>query len=142
CHGSFQGRGGFRLSLFGYEPEKDYAALTREQLGRRVNLANPDASLILMKPTGKVGHGGGVRFAQGSWEYRVLRDWIARGAGRNKDSGKVGELTITPPEIAFKSVEQAQPLKVIARFADGSEVEVTAFCEFRSYGHPVAEDGA
>src|SRR5262245_61358351 len=60
CHGSFQGKGGFRLSLFGYEPDKDHPAVTREAMGRRVNPANPDQSLLLLKPTGKVGHGGGV----------------------------------------------------------------------------------
>src|SRR5271166_2916178 len=49
CHGSFQGRGGFRLSLFGYDPDKDYNALTREVLGRRLNVADPDNSLLLLK---------------------------------------------------------------------------------------------
>jgi len=52
CHGSFQGKGGLRLSLFGYSPESDYAAFTRDALGRRVNLARPDDSLILLKPSG------------------------------------------------------------------------------------------
>src|SRR6516164_937083 len=42
CHGSFQGKGGFRLSLFGYDPARDYAALTREGLGRRLNTVDPD----------------------------------------------------------------------------------------------------
>src|ERR1700690_779569 len=59
CHGSFQGKGGFRLSLFGYDPEKDYLALTREALGRRLDPADPDNSLLLLKPTGAVSHGVG-----------------------------------------------------------------------------------
>ena len=54
CHGSFQGKGGFRLSLFGYDPDKDYLALTREALGRRVDTAEPDNSLLLLKATGAV----------------------------------------------------------------------------------------
>src|SRR5437868_3122848 len=62
CHGSFQGKGGFRLSLFGYDPGKDYVSLTREALGRRVNPADPDNSLLLLKATGAVSHGGGRRF--------------------------------------------------------------------------------
>src|SRR5687768_5986 len=52
CHGSFQGKGGFRLSLFGYEPEKDYLSITRDGLGRRVNPVEPDKSLLLLKATG------------------------------------------------------------------------------------------
>src|SRR5262249_16958824 len=62
CHGSFQGKGGMRLSLFGYDPEMDFKAITREALGRRINPVNPDQSLLLLKATGQVDHGGGVRF--------------------------------------------------------------------------------
>src|SRR5206468_9736655 len=68
CHGSFQGKGGFRLSLFGYEPQKDYATITRDVLGRRINPVDPDASLLLLKATGQVAHGGGRRFAPDSWQ--------------------------------------------------------------------------
>src|SRR4051812_21431631 len=62
CHGSFQGKNGFRLSLFGYEPAMDYAGLTRDNLGRRVNLVKPDESLILLKSIGATAHDGGMRF--------------------------------------------------------------------------------
>src|SRR4051812_11974352 len=58
CHGSFQGKGGFRLSLFGFEPHKDIVAITRDSMGRRVNPADPDASLLLLKATGQVEHAG------------------------------------------------------------------------------------
>src|SRR3954463_16040212 len=67
CHGSFQGKGGFRLSLFGYDPEKDYYAVTRDLDGRRVTPADPDASLLLLKATGQVEHGGLKRFGKDSW---------------------------------------------------------------------------
>src|SRR5689334_20761814 len=63
CHGSPNGRGGFKLSLRGFDPEADYRTLTRELLGRRVNPVEPGASLILLKPLGRVPHEGGVRFA-------------------------------------------------------------------------------
>src|ERR1700756_3494014 len=62
CHGSFQGKGGLRLSLFGYDPERDHAALARDLLGRRINIVEPDSSLLLLKATGQVEHGGGTRF--------------------------------------------------------------------------------
>src|SRR5262245_55235510 len=66
CHGSFQGKGGFRLSLFGYDPEKDFLALTRDTLGRRVQAGNPDDSLLLLKATGQLTHGGGKRLDRNS----------------------------------------------------------------------------
>src|SRR4051812_12128806 len=76
CHGSFQGKNGFRLSLFGYEPAMDHAALTRDSLGRRVNLVKPDESLLLLKGAGLVAHDGGVRFGKDAWVYNVIRDWV------------------------------------------------------------------
>src|SRR5438874_11746527 len=76
CHGSFQGKGGFRLSLFGYEPAKDFLSVTRDNLGRRVNPVDPTKSLLLLKATGQVEHGGGMRFSKDSWQYRVFLSWI------------------------------------------------------------------
>src|SRR5690349_21387008 len=98
CHGSFQGKGGFRLSLFGYDPEKDYLALTRDALGRRVNPADPDNSLLLLKASGAVEHGGGRRFDRASWQYHVLRQWIVAGVPWVRGSGEVTAITASPPE--------------------------------------------
>src|SRR5260370_10120999 len=78
CHGSFQGKGGLYLSLFGYAPGKDYLALTRDGLGRRINRTDPDHSLLLLKPTAQVPHEAGLRFTTHSWHYRLLRDWLAQ----------------------------------------------------------------
>src|SRR5688572_30955554 len=69
CHGSFQGKNGFRLSLFGYEPNLDSAALTRDNLGRRIDVQNPDSSLLLLKGSGAMPHEGGMRFGKESWVY-------------------------------------------------------------------------
>lgn len=79
CHGSFQGKNGFRLSLFGYEPSFDYAALTRDNLGRRINLVKPDESLLLLKATGQTAHDGGMRFGKDGWVYQTFREWIKAG---------------------------------------------------------------
>ena len=76
CHGSFQGRGGLRLSLFGYDPQRDFLALTRDLEGRRVNRSDPDSSLVLLKPSGRIPHGGYKRFDIHSWQYALLRRWI------------------------------------------------------------------
>src|SRR5271163_2879451 len=80
CHGSFQGKGGFRLSLFGFDPEKDFVAVTRASLARRINPVDPDNSLLLLKATGAVEHGGGMRFGRDSWQYQIFREWITAGA--------------------------------------------------------------
>jgi hypothetical protein len=139
CHGSFQGRGGFRLSLFGYDADMDYRAVTHDSLGRRINRVEPDRSLILLKPTGQTEHGGGKRFEKGSWQYKLLRDWIEHGARSTKGSGEVAELRVTPSEHHFDKPGDLLPLSVRARFADESEEDVTRFCEFRSNDDSVAE---
>jgi hypothetical protein len=139
CHGSFQGKGGFRLSLFGYEPDRDHAAVTRDLLGRRINPADPDRSLLLLKATGQTAHGGGRRFAPGSWQYQIFREWIARGASWQKNSGSVTALTVSPEGAAFLEAGKKDGVRVRARFADGREEDVTAFCDFRIQDDAVAE---
>jgi hypothetical protein len=139
CHGSFQGRGGFRLSLFGYDPDKDYLALTREALGRRVNPSDPDESLLLLKAIGAVSHGGGRRFSRDSWQYQVFREWIADGASWRQGSGAVKSVAVTPPELALARPGADGQLLVKATFADGSQEDITPFCEFRTNDDAVAE---
>jgi hypothetical protein len=139
CHGSFQGKGGFRLSLFGYDPEKDYFALTREVLGRRIDAVDPDRSLLLLKATGQVAHGGGRRFDRVSWQYQVFRDWIARGARWQRNSGEVKAIAVTPPEYAFDKPGETSQLRVQAHFADGSEEDITPFCDFRTNDDAIAD---
>jgi hypothetical protein len=139
CHGSFQGRGGFRLSLFGYDPAKDYLAVSRENEGRRINRSSPALSLLLLKPTTQVSHGGGKRFAKDSWQYRLLYDWIAQGAKWSPGSGSVAAMTVVPAEHRFKGTMANQSLAVRVRFADGNEEDVTRFCDFRTNNDAVAQ---
>src|SRR5690349_2523913 len=79
CHGSFQGAGDFRLSLFGYDFQFDHDALTKQDEGR-VNLERPLESLVLTKPVSEDEHEGGKRYEPNSWHYHVLRRWIEEGA--------------------------------------------------------------
>jgi hypothetical protein len=142
CHGSFQGKGGLRLSLFGYEPAIDYAAITREVMGRRINPVEPDRSLLLLKATGQVEHGGGRRFGVGSWQYQLLREWIVDGAAWQKGSGQVEAITVTPKEQAFKKPGETAQLVVKARFSDGTEENITQVSDFRSNDDVIAEVNA
>lgn len=139
CHGSFQGKGGFRLSLFGFEPEKDYAAVTRDTLGRRISSVDPDNSLLLLKATGQVEHAGGMRFSKGSWQYQILREWIRQGAPWQPGSGDVKRIILNPPEIAFQKSGEKVQIQVLAEFADGSHTDITAFSDFRTNDDAVAE---
>jgi hypothetical protein len=138
CHGSFQGKGGFRLSLFGYDPEFDYLALTRDNQCRRINPSDPDSSLILLKATGQIEHGGLRRFGKGSWQYNLFRRWIADGMSRDRGSGTIKRINIEPPEFAFRKAGEKGTLRVVATFADDSQEDITLLSEFRTNNETVA----
>jgi hypothetical protein len=139
CHGSFQGKGGFRLSLFGYDPAKDHHALVRDSAGRRVDLTRPEQSLALLKATGQSPHGGMTRFGKSSWQYRLFKTWIDQGAAWTPGSGTIASLEITPPEYAFGKPGETGTLTVTATFADGTKENITPFCDFRTNDDSVAE---
>lgn len=144
CHGSFQGKGGLYLSLFGYSPEKDYVALTRDSMGRRINLQAPEESLMLLKATNAVPHGGGQRFAKDSWQYKLIRQWIADGAPWQPGSGTVTKLAAEPQMHQFITLGEKKPLHIAATFAGGGKADVTAYCDFRvtdDYVATVTADG-
>src|SRR5438445_10468860 len=86
CHGALAGKGGLKLSLRGYDPESDYFVLTRQALGRRVDLSRPGESLMLKKATRTLPHGGGTRFEEGSDHHAMLLKWIEAGAPGPKDA--------------------------------------------------------
>src|SRR4051812_1233395 len=86
CHGALAGKGGFKLSLRGYDPATDHFNIVKLDRGRRVELADPGRSLVLAKPSGAIPHKGGVRFSTDSREYRIVADWIASGAAAPTDA--------------------------------------------------------
>ena len=125
CHGAQSGKGGFKLSLQGYDPEADYDAITRAAGARRVSPAQPENSLILRKPTMAVSHRGGKIFEVHSPQYKILVDWIAGGmpAPQAADPA-LAALEVSPP-VRTLSVGQKQKFRVVARFADNSRRDVT-----------------
>lgn len=126
CHGNKYGKGGFKISLRGQDPDLDYLALTRDQFGRRVNAMDTQQSLILLKPTTQIAHEGGLRFKQGSEEYEILRRWIADGMKDDLATApKLEKLEVTPVEqVLVEPVDQVQ-LRAQAYFSDGSRRNVT-----------------
>jgi len=138
CHGSFQGQGGFQLSLFGYDFDADHAALLSKD-STRVDLEHKLESLILTKPVSDDEHDGGKRFEPGGWEYWVLRRWIEQGAPYAPQKVQAIErLEVTPIELSFSQAGQQQPLKAIAHWADGTREDVTGLCRFQSNDEAIA----
>jgi hypothetical protein len=138
CHGAVKGQGGFRLSLFGADAALDHERLLREGNGRRVSILDPDSSLLLLKPTGRVPHQGGKHLAVGSTEYEILRRWIAAGASKDlPEHSRVKQLTIRPALLTI-SAGQTYRLRIEATFADGTTEDVTRLCAFESRDSAVA----
>jgi demethoxyubiquinone hydroxylase (CLK1/Coq7/Cat5 family) len=138
CHGKGSGQNGFRLSLRAYAPEWDHAWITREFATRRINPTNPEASLLLLKPTGQAAHEGGVLISVGSREYNVLLDWIRGGApGIGKDDPVLRRLEVKPAAQSLKP-GATQQLSVTAEYSDGKVKDVTWLAKFDSNDAGVA----
>ena len=144
CHGSFQGQGGFRLSLFGYDLKADHQALTSGEQPR-VDVASPLDSLILFKPTHEDEHGGGERMKADGWQFHLIRRWIESGAAAVEDSNvPLVQLEVLPREIVFASDSTPVSLQVVAHWSDGSAEDVTPLCRFQTNDESIAdvsEDG-
>lgn len=138
CHGAAAGKNGFKLSLRGYDPITDYYTLTHQALGRRTNRMQPARSLILLKPTATIPHGGGRRFDVDSPEYKVISGWIAQGMPAPQQSDAlVKEIQVLPREASL-AVGAEQQLVVMAVFSDGRTVDVTHWAKFDSGDEGVA----
>lgn len=138
CHGALAGKGGFRLSLRGYDTARDHFNITAQQLGRRIDLAEPGLSLLLTKPTLAVPHKGGKRFSQNSLDYRVISEWIADGAlPPTEDDAVLQHLQILPEQVTLRKGDN-QPLLVRAHYSDGRIEDVTHWAKFTSANEAVA----
>jgi WD40 repeat protein len=126
CHGAKEGKSGFKLSLRGYDPETDLRALTDDLASRRVNLASPDDSLMLLKAIAEVPHEGGRRTTIDNKYYKILRQWIAEGANLDMKSPRVVKIQVSPQNPVVESVGAKQPFSVVATYADSTTRDVTA----------------
>jgi hypothetical protein len=131
CHGNLNGKGGFKLSLRGEDPAADLATLTRDMFARRTDPLRPDESLILRKPTGRIPHEGGPRFAIDSTEYRLLRNWVAAGCPDDRpDLPRLTRLEVTPSsQILFDPADEVK-IDAVAHFSNGTSRDVTHLAVF------------
>ena len=141
CHGSPSGKGGFRLSLRGFDPQLDQLTLIREDGGRRTNPLDPEASLLLDKPTMKVPHGGGLKLTRREPGYAVLRQWIAEGCRPDPaDAPRCVGIEVYPAGgLVLKWPAWQRQLAVLARLSDGSVRDVTELACFSSSDSQIAE---
>ncbi|MCP4811662.1 MAG: DUF1553 domain-containing protein [Planctomycetaceae bacterium] len=138
CHGALAGKGGFKLSLRGYDAATDHSTITRQARGRRIELSDPGRSLILAKPSGAIRHKGGLRFDVGSSNYQVVADWISSGAlAPQADDTQLERLEILPP-VSLLKPGKTQQMLVRAHYSDGRVEDVTHWAKYASANETVA----
>lgn len=140
CHGKASGQNGFRLSLLGFEPGLDYDALVHESRGRRIFPAAPRQSLLLLKATGTLPHGGGKRLEVGSDDYQTILRWLENGAPPPAPADPVLErITVTPDRRVFTAESRHAPLRITAHFSGGTLRDVTRQAVYQSNEPDLAE---
>lgn len=144
CHGALAGKGGFRLSLRGYDPAADFFTIVKQDGGRRVEFADPARSLLLTKPSGAIRHKGGVRFETDSRTYRVLSEWVANGAAPPRDDEPRVERLRVWPERSLHREGDRQRIVVQAVYDNGRVEDVSRDVKWSSSNEAVCgvdEDG-
>src|SRR5439155_10321898 len=130
CHGKASGQNGFKLSVFGFDPEADYNAIVKEARGRRVVPAVVEQSLLLLKPTGTIPHGGGRRIEVGSPDYVLLHEWLKQGTPIGvANSPTLLALRVSPTERVL-TLKAEQQIIATAIYSDGSQRDVTAAASY------------
>ena len=138
CHGALAGKGGFRLSLRGYDAESDFQSVTREARGRRIEMSDPGRSLILAKPTGALPHKGGLKLETETRDYNVIAQWIASGAeGPSDKDAKLQHISVLPESARLTVGDQSRVL-VNAHYDDGRVVDVTHWARFSATDEAIA----
>ncbi len=138
CHGKFGGgRGDFQVSLLTLAPDDDWAPIVLGSRGRRVNLQEPEKSLLLTKATAQVAHGGGFRFKRDSRPYRTILNWLKDGAPLRAEDARLEAVSVEPPHSTLK-VGEGKPLRVTARWSDGRTDDVTSMAVYASSDEPIA----
>ena len=133
CHGSARGKDGFMLSLFGYDPEGDFFRIMEEHPGRRVNLSDPESSLLLTKMAGTVNHSGGEIFKPGSKHYQAVLRWLEAGAPRDPEGAPEPlRIEFEPDRFDFDKPEGRVEAKVWAHYSDGSRRDITDLALYMS----------
>jgi hypothetical protein len=138
CHGKASGQNGFKLSLLGFEPDVDYTALVKEARGRRLFPAAPDHSLMLLKASGQIAHGGGKRMEVDSDEYKLIRRWIAAGTPYGKPTDPYVDKIMIYPDHRIMTRQNKQQMAVYAHYTDGAIEDITRRAQYESNDTEIA----
>jgi hypothetical protein len=138
CHGKAEGQNGFKLSVFGFDPEADYESLIAESRGRRVFPAAPSSSLLLLKATGRMPHGGGAKIGEGTLPYKRLLRWVSEGMPYRSDEVIPATRIEVEPAQQILSLRGTQQLRVTAIDAKGNRRCVTTEAEYESNAPTIA----
>lgn len=139
CHGALAGKGGFRLSLRGYDSAADHFTITRQDRGRRIELADPGLSLLLTKPSEIVPHKGGLKLPVDSHNFKVLADWIAAGAlPSSQDEAKLEKVEVLPSQVELQP-DTTQQMLVLAHYDNGRIEDVTHWAKFSATDESVCQ---
>lgn len=142
CHGKADGQNGFKLSLLGFYPEDDYEYLVHEDRGRRLFPADPEFSLLLLKPSNQMPHGGGQRMTPGSYEWDLMATWIRQGMPyTTPEDPTLKRIEVLPP-VREMNFGTAQQLSVVAHYSDGSRRDVTRLASYEANVPEMAETDA
>lgn len=139
CHGAKDGKNGFKLSLRGYDPIYDIRAFTDDVASRRVNLASPDASLMLLKATSAVPHEGGQLTTPHDDYYKIIRSWISKGAKLEEKTTKVAKIDVFPLNPVVQNIGSMQQMRITATYPNGETRDVTTEAVVSSGNGEVAE---
>ncbi len=138
CHGAAKGKNGFKLSLRGYDPVFDLRAFTDDHGSRRVNLASPDDSLMLLKASATVPHQGGLLARVEDANYQMVRRWIEEGAPLEMTTPRVVKIAVSPAQAVIDLADRRQQFRVVATYADGTSRDVTRQAFLESGNNDVA----
>jgi len=139
CHGKADGQNGFRMSLLGFTPKEDYEHLVYEARGRRLFPAAPEHSLLLLKGTGAMPHGGGSLIEKDSHDFRTLVRWMEQGMPYGKDTDPVVQKLAVFPKHRLAEPGSKQQISVAAFYSDGSVRDVTGNVSYESNQKEMAE---
>lgn len=124
CHGAADGQAGFRLSLFGQDPQFDFESITSTE-SRRIDHNIPEQSLLLQKSTALIDHGGGERIRTDSTAYRLFLKWIEQGVQNSPGNGRLASLEVVPAKILLTDDHHTTKIQVVATYANGDRADVT-----------------
>lgn len=139
CHGSKDGRNGFKLSLRGYDPIFDVRAFTDDIKSRRTNVAAAESSLMLLKASGAVAHMGGVLAQPGAPYYEIIRQWISQGCELNLEDPRVVAISLEPENPVIQNLGGRQQFRILAQYSNGEQRDVTREAFIESGNTEVAE---